>query len=35
MTEIPTGEGKLYLSTVIDLFSRQLLGTASCITLTS
>ncbi|WTF79508.1 DDE-type integrase/transposase/recombinase [Streptomyces sp. NBC_01594] len=28
MTEIPTGEGKLYLATVIDLFSRRLLGYA-------
>src|SRR5437763_390176 len=26
MTEIPTGEGKLYLATVIDLYSRRLLG---------
>jgi len=26
MTEIPTDEGKLYLSTAIDLFSRRLLG---------
>ncbi|MFI2206092.1 IS3 family transposase [Streptomyces sp. NPDC020192] len=26
MTEIDTGEGKLYLATVIDLFSRRLLG---------
>lgn len=26
MTEIPTGEGKLYLATVIDLFSRRLLA---------
>ncbi|HEX6360860.1 IS3 family transposase, partial [Actinophytocola sp.] len=26
MTEIPAGEGKLYLSTAIDLFSRRLLG---------
>ena len=25
MTEIETGEGKLYLATVIDLFSRRLL----------
>ena len=29
MTEIPTGEGKLYLSTAIDLFSRRLLGYAT------
>lgn len=29
MTEVPTGEGKLYLSTVIDLFSRRLLGYAT------
>lgn len=28
MTEIETGEGKLYLATVIDLFSRRLLGFA-------
>lgn len=28
MTEITTGEGKLYLATVIDLFSRRLLGHA-------
>ncbi|MFJ8604962.1 IS3 family transposase [Streptomyces shenzhenensis] len=28
MTEIGTGEGKLYLATVIDLFSRRLLGYA-------
>ncbi|MFJ9481758.1 IS3 family transposase [Streptomyces mirabilis] len=28
MTEISTGEGKLYLATVIDLFSRRLLGYA-------
>jgi putative transposase len=26
MTEIPTGEGKLYLATVLDLFSRRLLA---------
>jgi len=26
MTEIPTDEGKLYLATVIDLYSRRLLG---------
>lgn len=29
MTEIPTDEGKWYLSTVIDLFSRRLLGYAT------
>ncbi|WP_331751519.1 IS3 family transposase (plasmid) [Streptomyces globisporus] len=28
MTEIVTGEGKFYLATVIDLFSRRLLGYA-------
>lgn len=28
MTEIVTGEGKLYLATVMDLFSRRLLGYA-------
>ncbi|MFI6663128.1 DDE-type integrase/transposase/recombinase [Streptomyces sp. NPDC050523] len=28
MTETETGEGKLYLATVIDLFSRRLLGYA-------
>ena len=28
MTEIETGEGKLYLATIIDLFSRRLLGYA-------
>ncbi|MEU9473545.1 IS3 family transposase [Streptomyces avermitilis] len=28
MTEIAAGEGKLYLATVIDLFSRRLLGYA-------
>ncbi|WP_329353066.1 IS3 family transposase [Streptomyces sp. NBC_01261] len=28
MTEIETGEGKLYLATVVDLFSRRLLGYA-------
>ncbi|MFC9535037.1 DDE-type integrase/transposase/recombinase [Streptomyces sp. NPDC056975] len=28
MTEIETGEGKLYMATVIDLFSRRLLGYA-------
>ena len=26
MTEIPTGEGKLYLATVLDLYSRRLLA---------
>jgi transposase InsO family protein len=26
ITEIPTGEGKLYLATVLDLFSRRLLA---------
>jgi putative transposase len=29
MTEIPTDEGKLYLSTAIDLFSRRLVGYAT------
>lgn len=29
ITEIPTGEGKVYLATVIDLFSRRLLGAAT------
>jgi transposase InsO family protein len=29
MTEIPTDEGKLYLSTAIDLYSRRLLGYAT------
>jgi putative transposase len=29
MTEIPTDEGKLYLCTVLDLFSRRLLGYAT------
>jgi putative transposase len=29
MTEIPTTEGKLYLATVLDLFSRRLLGYAT------
>lgn len=29
MTEIPTGEGKLYLATVEDLFSRRLCGFAT------
>jgi len=28
-TEIPTGAGKLYLATVIDLYSRRLLGAAT------
>jgi putative transposase len=26
MTEIPTGEGKLYLATVLDLFYRRFAG---------
>ena len=26
MTEIGTGEGKVYLATVIDMFSRRMLG---------
>lgn len=29
MTEIPTASGKLYLATVIDLYSRRLLGAAT------
>jgi putative transposase len=29
ITEIPTGEGELYLASVIDLFSRRLLGYAT------
>jgi len=29
ITEIPTGAGKLYLATVIDLYSRRLLGAAT------
>ena len=29
MTEIPTDHGKLYLATVIDLFSRRLIGAAT------
>ena len=29
MTEIPTEHGKLYLATVIDLYSRRLLGAAT------
>ena len=29
MTEIPTESGKLYLATVIDLYSRRLLGAAT------
>jgi putative transposase len=29
MTEVPTAEGKLYTATVIDLFSRRLLGCAT------
>lgn len=28
MTEIETGEGKIYLATVIDAFSRRCLGCA-------
>jgi len=28
MTEIVTGEGKLYLATVTDLYSRRILGFA-------
>ncbi len=28
ITEIPTGAGKLYLASVIDLYSRRLLGAA-------
>lgn len=31
ITEIPTGEGKLYLATVIDLYSRRLLGAATSV----
>jgi transposase InsO family protein len=31
MTEIPTDEGRLYLSTAIDLFSRRLLGYATSV----
>jgi putative transposase len=31
MTEIPTDEGKLYLATAIDLFSRRLLGCATSV----
>ncbi|MBY0442393.1 MAG: IS3 family transposase [Mycobacteriaceae bacterium] len=31
MTEIPTATGKLYLATVIDLFSRRLLGAATSV----
>lgn len=34
MTEIPTDEGKLYLATVLDLFSRKLLPVRSVNTLT-
>lgn len=30
MTEIPTDEGKLYLATVLDLFSRRLLACPTC-----
>ena len=29
MTEVPTAAGKLYLATVIDLYSRRLLGAAT------
>lgn len=29
ITEIPTAAGKLYLATVIDLYSRRLLGAAT------
>jgi len=29
ITEIPTGDGKLYLATVIDLYSRRLLAAAT------
>ncbi|WP_226363190.1 DDE-type integrase/transposase/recombinase [Pseudonocardia sp. ICBG1142] len=29
MTEVPTGSGKLYLATVIDLYARRLLGAAT------
>ncbi len=29
MAEIPTDEGRLYLSTALDLFSRRLLGCAT------
>jgi putative transposase len=29
MTEIPTAAGKLYVATVIDLYSRRLLGAAT------
>ena len=29
MTEVPTASGKLYLATVIDLYSRRLLGAAT------
>ena len=36
ITEIPTAAGKLYLATVIDLYSRRLLGAAtSCIPMPS
>lgn len=31
ITEIPTAEGKLYLATVIDLYSRRLLGAATSV----
>ena len=30
MTQIPTDEGKLYLATVLDLFSRRLLACPTC-----
>ena len=30
ITEVPTDEGKLYLATTLDLFSRRLLGYATC-----
>nr|WP_249155142.1 DDE-type integrase/transposase/recombinase [Gordonia polyisoprenivorans] len=32
ITEIPTAAGKLYLATVIDLYSRRLLGAAPVVT---
>ncbi|WP_142361381.1 DDE-type integrase/transposase/recombinase, partial [Mycobacterium ostraviense] len=31
ITEVPTAAGKLYLATVIDLFSRRLLGAATSV----
>ena len=31
ITEIPTDEGKLYLATALDLFSRRLLGYATSV----